>query len=155
MGMIDIQGIGGLPHPDRDARFYRGVPLRRLVAFLLDSVATLLLGLFAALVFGVLTLGGGFLFIVPVMGAVGIAYRVLSLARWSATPGMLLTGIELRRRDGYPFEGGDALVHTLLFALLSMTGFLLILNAAFVAVGPLGRGLHDMVLGTTAINRPA
>lgn len=152
--MVDIQGIGGLPHPVHDARFYKGVPLRRLFAFLIDSVATLAIGVVVAVLFGLLTFGAGFIVVMPVMGAVGIAYRTLSLARWSATPGMLLTGIELRRRDGHKFEAGDALVHTLLFALLTMTGFLLILSAVFMATGPMGRGLHDMVLGTTAINRP-
>jgi uncharacterized RDD family membrane protein YckC len=153
--MVDIQGIGGLPHPVHDARFYRGVPMRRLLAFLIDSMATLLIGVFVALLFGLVTFGVGFVVMLPVMGGTGIAYRVLSLARWSATPGMLMTGIELRRRDGHLFEVGDALVHTLLFALLTMTGFLLILSAVFMVIGPMGRGLHDMVLGTTAINRPA
>ena len=153
--MVDFNGIGGLPHPTHDARFYRGVPLRRLIAFFIDAVATLLIGVVVALLFGIVTLGAGFIVMVPVMGATGFAYRVLTLARWSATPGMLLTGIELRRRDGHLFEGGDALLHTLLFALLTMTGFLQIISAVFMAIGPMGRGLHDMVLGTTAIHRPA
>jgi uncharacterized RDD family membrane protein YckC len=153
--MAETYSIGGLPHPVRDARFYRGVPLRRLVAFAIDAVATLVIGAVVSLAFVVVTLGAGFLVIVPVMGATTFAYRALSLARWSATPGMLVTGIELRRRDGDPFGAGDALAHTLLFALLAMTGFLLVVSAMFMALGPMGRGLHDMLLGTTAINRPA
>lgn len=152
--MVMMHDTGGLPHPQHDARYYTGVPLRRLIAFALDAVATLLLGALVALLFGIATLGAGFFVFVPVMGATGFAYRVLSLAQWSATPGMALTGIELRRRDGHVFTGGDALAHTALFALLSMTGFLQIVSAVFMAVGPMGRGLHDLVLGSTAINRP-
>lgn len=153
--MFDLHADGGLPHPVRDARFYDGVALRRAVAFLLDTAATIALGLAAALAIGVATLGAGFLVFAPVMAATGFVYRVLSLARWSATPGMLATGIEFRRRDGLPFDTAHALVHTALFAFCMMTGALQVFSAALMAVTPTGRGLPDRVLGSAAIHRPA
>lgn len=152
--MFDPTVIGGLPHPVSDRRFYDGVPLRRLIAFVIDSVATVLLGVVAGLVFGLATLGVGFLVFVPVLVATGFVYRAASIARWSATPGMLATGIELRNRDGLHLAPSEALLHTTLFAMLTVSGILQVLSAALMAMTPMGRGLHDMVLGTAAIHRP-
>ena len=153
--MFDTHHIGGLPHPVAERRFYEGVPLRRLIAFLFDAVASVLLGAVAGLAFGLVTLGLGFVMFVPVILATGFLYRVISIARWSATPGMLLTGIEFRNRAGLPLLPAEALVHTALFTALAASGVLQVLSVALMAVTPMGRGLHDLVLGTAAIHRPA
>jgi uncharacterized RDD family membrane protein YckC len=153
--MYDAQDHGGLPHPVADARFYSGVPLRRLLAFALDTLAIFLLGLVAGLIFGLATLGAGFALIVPVMGVTGLAYRIGSLARWSATPGMWATGIEFRRRDGHPFGLGEAVIHTVVFTVCMMTGIVQVVSMALMALAPLGRGVPDLLLGSAAINRPA
>jgi uncharacterized RDD family membrane protein YckC len=153
--MYSTDTHSGLPHPIADARFYSGVPLRRLLAFVIDSVVIVLVGLGLTLVFGVVTLGTGFVLLAPVMGMTGLVYRIASLARWSATPGMWLCGIEMRRRDGQHFGIIEALVHTVMFALCLATGFLQVISIATMALAPLGRGLPDMLLGSAAINRPA
>jgi uncharacterized RDD family membrane protein YckC len=153
--MYDMQDHGGLPHPVADARFYSGVPLRRLLAFVLDTVAIFGLGLLAALLFGLVTLGAGFVLFAPVMGLTGMLYRIGSLARWSATPGMWVTGIEFRRRDGHQFGLGEATIHTVLFAICVMTGIIQLVSIGLMALGPLGRGVPDLLLGSAAINRPA
>jgi uncharacterized RDD family membrane protein YckC len=152
--MFDTRDDLGLPHPVHNARFYAGVPVRRAVAFLIDTVATIVLGVAAALVIGLATLGAGFLVFAPVMGATGFVYRVLSLARWSATPGMLAAGIQFRRRDGRVFDLPHAFLHTTLFAFCMMTGALQVVSAGLMAVTPTGRGLPDMALGSVAIHRP-
>ena len=146
---------GGLPHPVGDARFYAGVPLRRLIAFVIDTVAIVLLGVVATLVFGVLTLGAGFFLSLPVMAVTAFVYRAGTLARLSATPGMWLTGIELRRRDGTSFALVEALIHTAVFTACLVTGILQLISVAMMVLGPMGRGLPDLAIGAAAINRPA
>jgi len=67
----------GLPNPIQDPQFYKGVPFRRLVAWVIDSVIIVFLAVLAAIVFGVMTLGIGFL-IAPLVGAtVSFTYRCI------------------------------------------------------------------------------
>lgn len=153
--MIDIRDHGALPHPTLDPQFYRGVPARRLFAFAVDMAASLALGVAAAAVFGIATLGIGFLAFAPAIAFAAFLYRWLSIARWSATPGMLAAGIELRRYDGARFTSADALLHTGLFSVMTLAVLPQMASVAVMATSPIGRGLHDMVLGSTAINRPA
>jgi uncharacterized RDD family membrane protein YckC len=152
--MFDVSGHGGLPHPVHDARFYAGVPMRRLIAFAIDAVAATLLGAAAALAFGVLTLWIGFAAFFPAMAATAFAYRAFSIGRWSATPGMVATGIELRRADGARFGPAEAVVHTAAFMIAFFFVLPQIASVALMATGPMGRGLHDMLIGSTAIRTP-
>ncbi|MGF1658826.1 MAG: RDD family protein [Rubrimonas sp.] len=152
--MFDLRDHGALPHPRLDAQFYDGVAMRRLAAFGIDTAAALLIGVLVAAAFGVATLGLGLLAFVPAVGLVGFLYRWLSIARWSATPGMLAAGIELRRYDGARFDARDALIHTLLFGAMTLAVLPQIASMALMATSPVGRGAHDMLLGSTAINRP-
>lgn len=144
-----IGGVGGLPDPDSDAQFYDGVPVRRLVAFLIDAAIIWL----AAAVFVVLTLGLGLL----ALGLVPIAdfiYRVLSLSARSQTFGMRLMRIELRRRNGDRFDAGAAIVHTAGFYLASLSVLAQLISVFLMAGSSMGRGLHDLPLGSTMINSP-
>jgi uncharacterized RDD family membrane protein YckC len=152
--MIDL-GAPGLPHPVHDARFYEGVPVRRAIAFAIDTVAIVAIGALAAALFGVATFGFGFALVAPVMAATGFAYRALTLAKFSATPGMLLVGVELRRRDGARFGPVEATAHTALFLLMFAFVVPQILSMVAMATLPMGRGLHDLALGSAAIHRPA
>ena len=152
--MFDIRDHGALPHPMHDAQFYRGVGARRLAAFVIDAIVSLLLGAVAAVLFGIATFGIGFLAFIPAIAVAAFLYRWLSIARWSATPGMLAAGIELRRYDGARFTQADALLHTGLFTVMTLAVLPQMVSAAMMATSPIGRGLHDMVLGSTAINRP-
>ena len=68
---------------------------------------------------------------------------------------MRFTGIELRRGDGSRFDLATALLHTALY-LVSMSLVVLQAVSCFTILGTRYRqSLADMVLGTTAINRPA
>jgi uncharacterized RDD family membrane protein YckC len=145
----------GLPDPVHDAAFYEGVAARRLVAFLIDAAAIAALSLAAILLFGVLTLGFGFLAAAPAAFAVSFVYRAATLAGWSATPGMALVGIELRRFDGKPFGPFEAVGHTALFLLMFALVAPQIVSIATMALGTPGRALHDLPFGSAAINRPA
>lgn len=152
--MTNASYPSGLPHPVADARFYAGVPGRRLLAFLIDTVAIIILSVVATLLFGLVTLGAGFFMGVPIMAAAAFVYRATTLAHWSATPGMWMTGIEMRRRDGSPFELLDGVLHTAGFMICLATGILQIISVATMALAPRGQGLPDMILGSAAINRP-
>jgi uncharacterized RDD family membrane protein YckC len=147
--------LHGLPDPERDEQFYDGVPLRRFVAWCVDVAIVLLTGVPLALVFGLVTLGFGFAMFPLIVAGVGLLYRTWTLSGASATWGMRFTGIEFRRGDGTRFDFTTALVHTLLY-LVCMSFFVLQLVSCATIVGSRYRqSLGDMLLGTTAINRPA
>ena len=97
-----------LPDPARQAGFYADVPLKRLGAFVVDLIVIFALTTLISLAtFGIV------FFIFPAVAAVlGFIYRVLTLASGSATWGMRLMGIELRRHDAGRLSLVDAFVHT-------------------------------------------
>ncbi|MEM9754684.1 MAG: RDD family protein [Pseudomonadota bacterium] len=139
-----------LPDPETQAEFYAGVQLKRLLAWLVDA-ALISAGVLA---FGLLTFGLGLLLFPLLSLAANFAYRALTLARFSATPGMWLMAIEIRNAQGQRLSGQEAVLHTVLhlacFALLLPQ----IASCVMVALRPRHDGLHDLPLGTTAINRP-
>lgn len=145
----------GLPDPDLDPQFYRGVPGRRVAAWLIDAVVVLAIGVPLALAFGVLTLGFGLLAFPLILIGVALAYRVATVAGASATWGMRAMGIEYRRFDGARLDPTTAFLHAGLSALaLSLVVAQAASMIAMVATR-YGQGLPDLVLRTTAINRPA
>jgi len=163
--MIDAMGEkfwtdadSGLPDPVRDPQFYEGVPLRRLVAFLIDLAVILMIDLavFAALaLLGLVTFGFAWMLVGFAWFAIGFFYRVWTLGSGaSATPGMRLTGIEIRNAAGRRLSMNEAAVHTggLYFAMFFLP--LQLISVLMMAFGPRGRGLHDLPLGSAAINRP-
>lgn len=151
-------GESRLPDPVRDSQFYDGVPMRRLVAFVVDTVLILALDVIAIAilsVLGVVTFGLTWLLIGVAWFALGFAYRVLTLGSGrSATPGMRLTGIEIRNGQGRKLTMNEALIHTgglyVVFFFMPM----LAISGVMMAVSSRGRGLHDLPLGSTAINTP-
>jgi uncharacterized RDD family membrane protein YckC len=139
-----------LPDPDYDHAFYDGVPAKRLLAWVIDVVLvtaiTVLLGL---VTLSMLWWVWPLTFI-----AANFVYRAGSVATWSATPGMRLMNIELRNAMGARFDGGEAMLHTL--AYMVATGFVILqlVSVVMMAFGPRHQGLHDLLIGAAAINRP-
>ena len=147
--------MSGLPDPDLDRRFYAGVPLRRFVAWLIDVAIILLLGVPLAIVFGVFTLGFGFALFPVIVGGVGFLYRVATLAGpSSATLGMRFTGIEFRRGDGTRFDTMTAVIHTAIYVFCLGVVVLQMLSCITIVASRYRQSIADLVLGTTAINRP-
>jgi uncharacterized RDD family membrane protein YckC len=143
--------FSGLPDPDLHPALYDGVPARRLLAWLVDS---LIIGVLTAVV----VLGTAFLalFVLPaVFLAIGFVYRAVTLAKASATPGMQLMAIELRGPDGLPLSGGMAVAHTALYTLATAAFPLQLISVVLMATTARGQGLGDILLGTTALNRMA
>ncbi len=145
----------GLPDPVADARFYAGVPLRRLAAFCIDAVGAGALGIVGGLALGIATLGIGLLAFGPAMLAAAFAWRFVGLARLSATPGMWAVGIELRRADGARLDPALSALHTALYFGCFFLMVPQIASMAMMATDPRGRGLPDALTGCAAIHRPA
>ena len=141
----------GLPDPEMDSQFYEKVPTRRLVAWVFDGIITF--GM--TILISILTVGLGFFVFPFIWLAVGLIYRAITISSKSSTWGMRMVGIEFRDKDGQKLSTNLALVHTLIFTI--GTGFFLvqILSIILILTSRYGQSVQDMILGTTAINRPA
>lgn len=139
-----------LPDPDRQTAFYDGVTVKRGLAWVVDTVLIALI----TLPISVFSIVG--LFVLPLMFLViGFLYRWMFIAGGSSTPGMRLMAIEFRNAHGTRLDGGEAFLHTLGFTLISTTVVLQLASIVMMFVTERGQGLHDMVLGTVALNRRA
>jgi uncharacterized RDD family membrane protein YckC len=147
--------MAGLPDPQRDRQFYDGVPARRLAAWVFDLAIILAIGVPVAIVFGLATFGFGFALFPLVVASVGFLYRTASIASGSATWGMRFMGIELRRHDGSRFDLTTALLHTGIYTVSFSVIVLQIISCGAILTTRYGQGLNDIILRTTAINRPA
>ena len=156
---MDATGLSGpmpgLPDPDLAPQFYEGVPMRRLAAWLVDAAVVLLIGVPLALLFGLLTLGFGFVLFPAIVGGSGLLYRTLTLASGSATWGMRFTGIEFRRHDGTRLDPLFAVLHTGASAIVLGVVVLQVVSCGTIVWTRYRQSLADIILGTTAINRPA
>ncbi len=140
-----------LPDPYSQGEFYADVPLKRLLAFLVDTVLLLVITVLIV----IFTLGLAAIFIVPVWWLLNLAYRTVSLANSSATPGMRLFAIEFRNARGQRFDTSEAFLHSLGF-MLSFAFFpVQLVSMVLMATSARGQGLSDLVLGSVALNRRA
>lgn len=140
----------GLPDPYTQSEFYDDVPAKRLFAWLVDSVLILLLTLLAI----PLTAFVGLFFFAFLWMAVGFAYRTVTLTRGSATPGMRLMAIEMRTHRGERLDLPVAALHTLFYMASIAMVLPQIATIVLMLTGARAQGLHDLLLGTAAINRP-
>ncbi|MEM8775485.1 MAG: RDD family protein [Pseudomonadota bacterium] len=140
-----------IPDPDVQPEFYADVPLKRLLAWLVDTLV--ILGL--SLVIVVFTAFTGLLVWPILLLVVGFIYRTATIANGSATPGMRLFAIEFRTLDGARLDLPLALMHTL--GLTISFGFIIlqVISVILMMTSARGQGLSDLVLGTIAVNRRA
>jgi uncharacterized RDD family membrane protein YckC len=137
------------PNPMSHPELFDGVMFRRIIAYLIDAIilsgTILFLWFLVMMTLGLL--GPIAALITPV---IPIAYHSLLIGGPnSATIGMRMMGIEVRRLDGARPELVQALLQTLLFyATLALTGLLLI-AALF---NDRRRCLHDWLSGTITVN---
>ena len=140
-----------IPDPHAQPEFYEDVNTKRLLAWLVDvaiiTAITLILSLF--------TLFTALLIFPFVYAVISFTYRWITLTSGSATLGMRLFSVELRRADGDTFDAQTAFLHTAgYFASVA------IFPLQFVSMGMMvftekRQGLTDVVLGTVALNRRA
>ncbi|MBK5935086.1 RDD family protein [Rhodovulum imhoffii] len=140
-----------LPDPVTQAEFYADVPVKRLVAWVIDTLIIMLLAVLA-LPFTAFTA----IFFFPLFfGLIGFAYRVTMLTRGSATPGMQLVAIEFRSARGERFALPEAAFHTFLYMLCLITILPQVISIIAMLTSARRQSLPDRVLGSVAINRPA
>ncbi|EAQ27075.1 MULTISPECIES: RDD family protein [unclassified Roseovarius] len=140
-----------LPNPDTQPEFYADVPVKRLVAFVVDTVV--IIGI--SLLIVPFTAFTGLFFFPILMAVVGFAYRVATIARGSATWGMRLTAIEFRDATGARFDLSQAFLHTLGLTVSFAIPILQVVSVVLMLTGDRAQGLTDRVLGSVAINRRA
>jgi uncharacterized RDD family membrane protein YckC len=153
-------GPGVPPHafdPYLQPELFRGVLMRRAMAFVIDlivlSVPIVLAVLFIA-VFGIVTLGLGwalFLLVSPASVIWALLYYGATLGgAHSATVGMRVMDLEMRTWYGAPCYFLLGAMHAVLFWIsVSVLSPLVLL---FGLLNSRSRLLHDVVLGTVVIN---
>lgn len=141
----------GLPDPAYQAEFYADVPMKRLMAWVIDTVLVIAIVVLIVL----LTAGIGIFFAAFLWLVVGFIYRVVTIANGSATWGMRMMSIELRQRDGGPMDASMATLHTLGYTVSMSFVPLQIASIILMLTSARAQGLTDMVLGTAALNRAA
>ena len=147
--MMPSRTFQGLPDPEFEDEFYADIPAKRAMAWVIDAIVTFLLTLvllpftaFTALIF------------YPVFWLiVSFLYRVVTIAGGSATLGMRLMSVELRNWRGERFSLIDAILHTGLYTLSFSFLIPQMISAALMLTTARAQGLHDLVLGTAAVNR--
>lgn len=139
----------GLPDPEYYGDLYEDVPVKRLIAWVVDTV---LIALIVAL-FAIIGLLIPLLFLPVLFALVGFVYRWGTIAAASATPGMRLMAIELRDNTGHRLAAGTAFLHTLGYTISVVTVPLQIVSIVLMLTTARRQGLTDLVLGTTALNR--
>ncbi|MDT0683751.1 RDD family protein [Roseicyclus sp. F158] len=149
MSRTVFPGRTGLPDPEDEAEFYADVPLKRLIAWIVDTALIAVLVVLGA----VLTLFIGLFFLPVLWFTISFAYRGLTIMRSSATPGMRLMGIELLDKDGARLSSIDAWAHTGLYAMSIAFVSPQVISLVTMAVTPRGKSLVDMLLGTAMVNR--
>ena len=137
------------PDPLSHPELFDGVVFKRVVGYLIDALilggAVLFLWFLVVVTLGLL--GPAAALITPLLP---LAYHTLLIGGPnSATIGMRLMGVEVRRLDGGRPDIVQALIQTLLFyATLAFTGLLLVI-ALF---NDKRRCLHDWLSGTLVVN---
>lgn len=139
----------GLPDPKRQAEFYESVPVKRLLAWIIDTVLILLL---CVLILPFTAFTGIFFFPLMVL-VIGFAYRIVTITGGSATWGMRMMSIEFRQDDGSRFDLSTAFWHTVGFSLSWAITPLQLVSALLMVLSARGQGLTDHVLGTAVLNR--
>ncbi len=140
-----------LPDPARKPEFYAGVPVKRAIAWVMDVI---FIALVCVLILPFTAFTGVFFF--PfLMLVVGFFYRWFTLAAGSATWGMHIMAIELRDHEGYRLQSGTALGHTLGYTVSVAMAPAQLISMILMLVTAKGQGITDLVLGKTAINKPA
>lgn len=140
-----------LPDPELQAEFYADVPTKRLIAFVIDTLAITLI--VAGIV--LLTALTG-LFILPfLIFSVSFLYRAITIARNAATPGMRMMAIEFRTLDGEQISPPLAFWHTVGFSVSLAMPILQVISIFLMLTSARGQGLTDHMLGTVALHRRA
>jgi uncharacterized RDD family membrane protein YckC len=139
-----------------DPSLYDGVLIRRVFGYLFDLVALAVLAvvLWVTLgILGILSLGLLLPLQAVALSCLPVAYHTLFIGATGATPGMWLTGLQVRSFDGRAPDYLQAFIMTVVFYVsVSATAWLVLLVPLF---NERRRTLHDFLSGTFVIRRLA
>ena len=149
--MIRNSTYTGVPDPELQPEFYADIPVKRLIAWVID---TIIIAILAVLLIPFTAFVG--LFVFPLlMLAAGFVYRWFTLSRGSATWGMRMVAIEIRTGDGHLLDSQTAAAHTLIYTVAVTSLFLQLVSIGLILGSARRQSLGDHVLGTVALNRAA
>ena len=140
------------PEPFASPEYYQGVLIRRVFAYWVDLLCIGLLIALAWVVFSMLAIASlGLLSpLLLILGLIPVLYHTLTIGGpHSATPGMRLTGVEVRSLTGERPSYLQAFVQTILFYVTVYPTWSLVLVIALT--NPRRRTLHDILAGTLVI----
>jgi uncharacterized RDD family membrane protein YckC len=150
----DIAWSGDPPEPFDAPGYYRGILARRVFAYWVDLFCIALLVTLAWLVLWLLAIASlGLLSpLLLLLGLIPVLYHTLSIGGpHSATPGMRLTGVEVRSWTGERPSYLQAFVQTILFYVTVYPTWSLVLLVALF--NERRRTLHDILAGTLVIRQ--
>ena len=137
------------PDPAFQPEFYAGIPTKRLLAWVIDTIV-----IFALMVPALLMTFLTGLFFLPLLYLfVGFLYRVATLTGGSATLGMRMMSMELRDQHGARFDFGQAFLHTLGYTLSWAFMPAQLVSIVLMLTTERAQGLTDIFMGSVAINR--
>jgi uncharacterized RDD family membrane protein YckC len=146
-----LNGAAALSAPAYGRDVLAGVRTRRILALGIDLVLVSIIAVVLWLVLVVVTLGLSLVLLPPIYPLVAFFYNGLSVSGpRMATPGMRLTGVEMRMiDDGARVPFINAAAHALLFYLSWMLPPVFLISLA----EPDKRCLHDMLAGVIVLRR--
>ena len=144
-----------LPDPISAPELFEGVLQRRVIAYLIDLSAIIVITLVLAvvgLIAGFFSLGLGWLTI-PILVPVGIlAYYATTLGSpRRATLGMAAMDLVLTPTRGRPLDGWRVLIHPLVFWITVWVAWPI--SLAFALFTPRREMVHDLIAGTLMLRR--
>ena len=150
----DLAWTGEPPEPFAAPGYFQGVLARRVFAYWVDLLCIGLLIALTWMVFWMLAIASlGLLSpLLLILGLIPVLYHTLTIGGpRSATPGMRLTGVEVRSWTGERPGYLQAFVQTILFYVTVYPTWSLVLLIALV--DRRRRTLHDMLAGTLVIRQ--
>ncbi|NRB03869.1 MAG: RDD family protein [Rhodobacteraceae bacterium] len=135
--------------PISQPQFYRDVPMKRLFAWVIDTVIIIAIGI-VVIPFTAFTAIFFFPFLLLVAG---FLYRWATLSGKSATWGMRLMSIEFRDAEGRKLDSGNAFLHTLGYTISWAFLPVQIISIILMMTSARGQGVTDLVLNTTVLNK--
>ncbi len=140
-----------LPDPELQPEFYKDVPVKRTLAWVVDLLVTLALTLVGV----VATFFIGAFFLPVLFATITVAYRTVMLARYGATLGMMMTALSWRGLDGNLPDTATAFYYSVVNALQWVVIPLQIGSIAMILLTPYRQGLNDILFRTTMLHRVA
>lgn len=137
------------PDPATHPEFYQDIPTKRLLAWCVDMIVIIVVGTLLIPFTGFTAV-----FYLPFLFlTVGLIYRAVTLAKYSATFGMQLMSIELRDNRDKPLDWNSALIHTMGYYMSMAIPLFQLASVVMMLTTHRHQGLTDLIMGSVAMNK--